>query len=348
MKTLNLIIIGTFFIIFLGQSQNADYNKLYSILGDFPKPPVLKIDTLEKIEINGGVRLKIQYCVEEANKTFNRPEDMVRAYLFVPDCKGNQKLPGIVAIHQDGANTHLGKKEPAGIDGDTSLFYGLELYKRGYVVICPDRMGHCERRRIPNAESEGSNSMRDLFLLLNWSGQLILDGRTYFGKETYDLMRATDVLCSYAFVDKNRLGAIGHSAGGESLVFFMFVDKRIKAGVSSCGFYSLENKFKEQSNSFPNTIYTLFGLTNVGTSADFLGYIAPRPFLMTRGLDELESPEESLAHVQETKDIEKLAMNYYIGAKSSDKLKTIYFNGGHAFPFNVRYECYNWLDKYLK
>lgn len=344
MKTLGLLLATTFFVISTLYCQKPEYNKLLSILGDFPEPPTLKIDTLERIEIENGLRLKIQYCVEKANNSYNRPDDIVRAYLFVPNHKANQKMPAIIAIHQDGPNTHLGKKEPAGIDGDSTLSYGLELFKRGYVVVCPDRMGHCERRRIPNPNNEGSVSMRDLFLLLNWSGQLLLDGRTYFGKEAYDLMRATDILCSYSFVDKNKLGAIGHSAGGENLVFFMFVDKRIKAGVSSCGFYNLENRFNEQSKSFPNPIYALQGLTKIGTSADFLGYIAPRPFLMTRGLNELGNPEGSLAHVQETKEIEKHAMNYY----NSDKLKTIYFDGGHAFPYNIRIECYNWLDKYLK
>lgn len=328
--------------------KKPGYNELLSILGEFPKPPMLKIDTLEKTELENGTRLKVQYCVEKANNLYNRPDDIVRAYLFIPKHGANQKLPAIVAIHQDGSNTHLGKKEPAGIDGDTSLFYGYELFKRGYVVICPDRIGHSERRRIPNPDSEGSVAMRDLFLLLNWTGQLLLDGQTYYGKEAYDLIRATDVLCIYNFVDKNRIGAIGHSAGGQNLVYFMFVDKRIKVGVSSCGFYKLENRFHEQSNSFPNTIFALQGLTKIGTSADYLGYLAPRPFLMTRGLNELGNPEASLLHVEATREIESHAMNYYKDTNSGDKLNTIYFNGGHEFPYKIRIECYNWLEKYLK
>jgi len=63
---------------------------------------------------------------------------------------------------------------------------------------------------------------------------MILTGRTYFGKEVYDLMRAVDVLYSFDFIDKEKIGAIGHSAAGNVLVYFMFVDKRIKVGVSSC------------------------------------------------------------------------------------------------------------------
>jgi hypothetical protein len=57
----------------------------------------------------------------------------------------------MIAIHQDGLQSHIGKSEPAGLIGDKNLFYGLELFQRGYVVICPDRFGHAERRRVsPN------------------------------------------------------------------------------------------------------------------------------------------------------------------------------------------------------
>jgi len=70
-------------------------------------------------------------------------------------------------------------------------------------------------------------------------GQLILNGRTGLGKRIYDLMRASDVLYSLDEIDKNRIGAIAHSGGGNYLVLFMFVDKRVKLGVSSCGFNDL-------------------------------------------------------------------------------------------------------------
>ncbi|NIR49784.1 acyl-CoA thioester hydrolase, partial [candidate division KSB1 bacterium] len=135
-----------------------------------------------------------------------------------------------MAIHQDGPFTHIGKSEPAGLDGNENLHYGLELFKRGYVVICQDRYYHAERRRIPNPGQAGSHMMRDLNRWLKWAGQLILKGRTHFGKEVYDLMRAVDVLYTYDFVDRDKIGAIGHSAGGNVLVYFMFVDQRVTVG----------------------------------------------------------------------------------------------------------------------
>jgi predicted esterase len=238
--------------------------------------------------------------------------------------------------------------EPAGLGGDADQHYGVELFERGYVVICPDRYGHAERRRIPNAETAGSEMMRDLGLWLKWSGQLILEGRTDFGKETYDLMRAVDVLYALDFVDRESIGAIGHSAGGSVIPYFMFVDKRVKTAVSSCGFFELLEFFNDQTRSFANSVFALPGLAKVGSSADYLALLAPRPVLLTRGLKEIGIPQADSQHVAETRRIEKHARERYAALQASDKLKAIYFDGGHSFPDSVRNQAYQWLDTFLK
>ena len=48
-------------------------------------------------------------------------------------------------------------------------------------------------------------------------------------------MAAVDVLHTLDYVDKDRIGAIGHSHGGHNVVFAMALDERVKAGVSNCG-----------------------------------------------------------------------------------------------------------------
>lgn len=249
-------------------AQDTNEKTLLGILGDLPAPPALRTETLDSARLSAGWRYKIQYVVEATDPLFDRPEDRVRAFLFVPDHKPGERLPAIVAIHQDGPNTHLGKMEPAGLGGDADQHFGLELFQRGYVVICPDRFGHAERRRIPNAETTGSEMMRDLGLWLKWAGQLILSGRTEIGKEVYDLMRAVDVRYAFDFVDQARIGAIGHSAGGNILPYFMFVDKRVEVGVSSCGFFELLQFFNDKNRSFTNSVFALPGLAKVGRSAD--------------------------------------------------------------------------------
>jgi hypothetical protein len=43
--------------------QRSDEKQLLKILGDFPTPPVLKIDTIESVKLAIGWRYKIQYAV---------------------------------------------------------------------------------------------------------------------------------------------------------------------------------------------------------------------------------------------------------------------------------------------
>ncbi|WP_420460850.1 alpha/beta hydrolase family protein [Neolewinella sp.] len=217
----------------------ARRDTLRNLLGAFPTGVPLDLDTLETVDLEGGVRLKIAYTVELPDPVFDTPIDRISAYLFVPDRQGEERLPAIVAIHQDGPQAHLGKEEPAGLAGADDMHYALELFQRGYVVICPDRYYHAGRRRIVGADTAGTDWDREDGMISHWTGQLLMRGRTPTGKEAYDLVRTTDVLVDVDGVDTSRIGTIGHSAGGYVMVYFMFVDPRIKAGVSSCGFHEV-------------------------------------------------------------------------------------------------------------
>lgn len=335
------------------QTTPSNRIKFLKLLGKFPSPPPLQIDTLEKVQLENGIRYKIEFTSEFEDTKFDRSIDRIKAYLFIPKHKFGEKLPAIIAIHQDGERSDIGKLEPAGIEGSSDQFYGLELFKKGYVVICPDRFPHGERRKLKNVSPQMPPMMQNISLWMRWTGQLILSGRTYLGKEVYDLMRATDVLCSLDFVAKERIGAIGHSAGGNILVYFMFVDKRIKAGVSSCGFFELLDYYNDNNKNFANAAFAIPGLAQIGKSADYLSYIAPRPLLFTRGLWEYgkENEQEKMLseeHVSKTRNIETFVRKSYKYLNANDKLKVIYFEGGHSFPGEVRETAYKFLDNYLK
>ncbi len=257
---LYLLSIAVILLVLIGcsnESHTLKGSKLLKLLGEFPSPPSLAIDTLETTQLENGIRYKIEYTAEKEDTLFNRPIDRIRAYLFVPEHKEDEILPAIVAIHQDGNRSDLGKSEPAGLGGSPDQYFGIELFERGYVVICPDRFPHAERRRHENVNPQMPPIMQNISLWMRWAGQMILNGRTYFGKEVYDLMRAVDVLSSFGFVDKEKIGAIGHSAAGNILVYFMFVDKRIQVGVSSCGLFDLINYYNDQETSFANSVFAI-------------------------------------------------------------------------------------------
>jgi dienelactone hydrolase len=331
-------------------------NDLIKLLGVFPQPPQLKIDVLETVKLENGIRRKIKYLAEDANDYFDTPKDFIEAYLFIPDHQENEKLPAMIAIHQDGPHNYLGKNEPAGLAGDKQQGYGVELFERGYVVICPDRYYHGNRRRISNpAVLEDLWQEEALLAMEHWNGQLLLAGRTSMGKEVYDLMRSMDVLYTLECVDRERIGAIGHSAGGNAMAYFMFADPRVKLGASSCGLFELADFYNEKVAKKRYAGDTMPNFANVARTSDYLGYIAPRPFLMTRGIREwgTGSPwgEYSARHVRQTRRLEAEARRYYKERDADADLKTIYFDeegGNHAFPPATKKMVYEWIDSYLK
>ncbi|MCC6443547.1 MAG: prolyl oligopeptidase family serine peptidase [Armatimonadetes bacterium] len=50
-----------------------------------------------------------------------------------------------------------------------------------------------------------------------------------------------DYLESLPYVDRSRVGVIGHSMGGESSAFLAAMDDRIAAAVPSCAFTLMRN-----------------------------------------------------------------------------------------------------------
>ena len=328
-------------------------DKLRELLGEFPEKPSDDYRTIESVDVDGGTRHLIEFVAEDRDTLFDRPPDLVRAYLFVPDHTPGSRMPAIVAIHQDGPRTDLGKLEPAGLDGDPEQFFGVELFRRGYVVICPDRLGHADRRELPDATTD-EDVQTNSRALSHFVGQLLLAGRNWSGKEAYDMSRVTDILCGLDCVDIAHIGAIGFSAGGYALGYFMFADDRIAAGASVCGFFELVRGYHEKAPRKSRADSVIPGLARVGTSADYVAHIAPRPFLMTRGLWEWGQYDEwrtfSEEHVAETKQIEAHARHRYDALGASEALQVIYFDekgGDHAFPPGVKAQVYDWLDNQL-
>jgi len=328
---------------------------LLGLLGEMPARPQPAVQVLESTKLEGGRRDKVEFLSEPASALFATPVDRIRAYLFVPDRDHGQRQPAIIAIHQDGPQSNIGKSEPAGLAGDRNLFYGLELFQRGYVVLCPDRFQHAERRRTSPNDITSIDAERDDELFNHWVGQLLLGGRNMLGKEVYDLMVATDVLGSLPYVDRDRMGAIGHSAGGNALVYFMFADPRIKVGVSSCGLFDMLRFFRQDAPKKRMAATALPGLAKVGDSADYLAFLAARPIMLTRGLWEWGSDGEdarhSKEHVQETRDMQAQAARHYARLEASENLCVVYFDeagGNHDFPPHVRQTAYAWIDHHLK
>jgi hypothetical protein len=130
-----------------------------------------------------------------------------------------RRFPAALALHQ----THpAGSKVVVVLGQSPDDEYGLELVRRGFVVLAP-----------PYPWLAGYEP--DLKALGYDSGTM---------KAIWDNSRGLDLLASLPYVDTRRgFGCIGHSLGGHNGLFTAAFDSRITVVVSSCGFDSFRDYY---------------------------------------------------------------------------------------------------------
>lgn len=285
-------------------------------------PPALRV--IERTKTDYGVRETVSYAVARSER--------VRAYLLVP--RGRGRRPAILASHQHAGQYAFGKSEPAGLAGDAAQHTGVELCRRGFVVLCPDHLGFEERRprRVARFEGTASGEREQESLLL--ADQLLL-GSSLAAKYLFDLQQAIDVLATDRRVDAERMGAIGHSLGGQTVLWLAFHDARVRAAFSSCGFSTLA---AVQARRIPHNFASYVpGLLRVGDLDDVVAGIAPRAFGMSHASDDPIFPMEGVRRVH------RRARAAFPRGRSL----RIVFRGGHAFPAPVRLRAYDFLARHL-
>ncbi len=329
-------------------AQSLTPAKFISLLGDLPKRVPLDVKILEEQKLDNYVQKLIEYTIED--------EERVQAFLLIPRQK-IKKVPGVLAIHQDGDHRpyEYGKSEPAGLRGDPELQYGLETCLSGYVVICPDRFPF-ESRSLANSKFKKTFSTFPIFTRYQSkeldltedlyqgcvANRLLFQGRTAMGKVLFEMQRALDVLCDQPEVDSNRLGVIGHSAGGLYATLVMYIDPRVKAGCSSSGTFLFSWWFGKDTLRPINGLFGIVppGLQKWGDVDDILAGLAPRAFLETEGIQNITD--------EMREDKTRKARLRYQEQGVPEKYKFIVYEGGHVFPKDMRDKSYAWFDRWLK
>ena len=293
---------------------------LVRLLGKTPARSALQPKILERIALQGFAREKVSYQVE--------PGQRVSAFLFLPE--GGPRRPAVLCIHQHNREFHLGKSEPAGLSGNPEQYFALELAKRGYVTLAPDAICFEERQHpsLRGADFERFEATRRL-----------AEGSCLQAKMVWDLQRALDYLGTRREVDPRRLGCLGHSLGGQETLFLSAIDRRIAAGVSSCGFSSYRAIF--DAALLHNFAAYVPGILRYGGLERVLGLVAPRPFLV------LAASEDSLFPMPGVQETVKNARRSY-GSRGRDRLRLEVFPGGHGFTGPMREAAYAWFDRWLR
>lgn len=303
--------------------------KVLECLGKFPEKVKIEPEVISSIDKGAHILQLVEYNVGKGER--------VRAYLLLP--KGlKSKNPAIIASHQHAAEFGLGKSEPVGLRGNPMHHYGLDLCLKGYVVLCPDHLCFEDRRppeeeRRKNHYLDGGNYERFVF------GRCILEGSTLQAKYLSDLCRGVDFLESLDFVDAGRIGAVGHSLGGQETLWLAWYDPRIKAAVSSCGFSQIRSILRDGINH--NLALYTYGILNSGDMGDLVCNLAPKPFLMTNGAADRIFPIDGV------REIAGMASERYGKMGKVENFKSIIFEGEHSFPDEVKDEAYRWLDNFL-
>ncbi len=247
--------------------------------------------------------------------------------------------PALLAIHQHANQFALGKSEPAGLAGNPMYAYGQELCRRGYLVLCPDLL--CFEERRPSREGDQDSKVLDgkEYERFEFTRRL-LAGSCLQTKYLHDLTCAVDVLLSLPQVNGERLGAIGHSLGGQETLWLAWYDSRIAAAVSSCGFGLLTTIIRDGINhNFAAYIPDMLGICDMDA---LLLDLAPRAFLLTAGESDPLFPIDGVHSI-----VEK-AQRHWAENGQPERFQAHLFPAGHSFPGEVKAQAYAFLDRWLK
>lgn len=304
--------------------------RLAQIMGPLPVSKAstpLEVQTELVEDLGGFERRRISYQSE--------PGGRVPAYLLIPKAAlapaARRTFPAVLALHQ----THpAGSKVVVGLGNSPDDEYGVELVRRGYVVLAPPYPWLAEYE--PDLKGLGYDS-----------GTM---------KAIWDNVRGLDLLDSLPFVSSERgFGCIGHSLGGHNGLFTAAWDPRITVVVTSCGFDSFRDYYDGdpkvwmpekgwcQSRYMPRLLAHREDLSGLPFDfPDVLALIAPRRVVVSAPIGDSNFRWRSVDRVV-TAARWKTASEGVIS-----HITVLHPNAPHRFPPAQREQAYRVLDRVLR
>jgi len=256
--------------------------------------------------------------------------DIVTAYLLIPDVIN--KNPAVLINHQHNGERHIGKSEVCGLAGNPLQAFGSILAQNGFVVLSPDSICFEERRK--NAQGIIPLSGDGDFLQhYNEMCYRIIKGENLAQKVVSDAINGITLLSKLDFVDSKRIGTLGHSYGGNTVLFLSALDIRINyacASGSACTYKNriLNNVGIEMASVIPGFIqkYDIY---------DLVRCIAPRPLLIVSAEDDKYSKDADFT-VEQAKPV-------YAEYQAIDNLCHMRYSGGHSLTKERFDFIINWI-----
>jgi dienelactone hydrolase len=243
------------------------------------------------------------------------------SYIVRPAANQVDPRPGVVVFH---STVEHSIRQPAGVEGKPEKAFGLKLAERGFVTLCPRNFLWPDNHHIDTEKQTALFQNRHP----NSKGM---------AKMLLDAQVAVDLLLSLPGVDRNRIGAIGHSLGAKEVLYLAAFDERIKATVSSEGGIGTEFSNWDAPWYLGPEIKTF--ATSSHDHHELLALTAPRPFLLVGG--ESADGTQSWPYVE-------VALTVYRLYDGTPRIGFLNHKRGHAVPLIAEQRIYDWLEAYLR
>lgn len=280
------------------------HQRLTELLG-FAVPSVPDLLVRAVRQRDGYVERVISYTGDEGD---------VPALLLVPD---DPCGAGVVVHHQHHAQWQFGKSEVAGLCGDQWQAFGPALAKRGVTVIAHDAVGFEDRRPGPAGTDARESDASDYFTTMCCR---LVRGRPLMCTVLADAAAAHSVLVGLDGVEETRIGALGHSMGGASVLFHAALDERIAFAVVSGAACTYKERMTRGVGI--ECAQVIPGLLEFGDLGDIAGLVASRPLLLCSADDDEYS--------RDAPRIAVAAAFAYQNAGAPQALQHDRAHGGHA------------------
>lgn len=274
-------------------------------------------------ECDGYTRILIHYLGSE--------NDEIPAYLLIP--KGEGVFPAVLIHHQHNGERHLGKSEVCGLAGNPLQAFGVALVKKGFIVLAPDSICFEDRRKhvkgvLPDEEN-------DFLQHYNEMCYRIFKGSSLMKKVIDDANIAVDLLKNHRKVDKDRIGVLGHSYGGNTVIFQAAINEEIVFACLSGAAATYKNKMENGTGIEMAEVIPEFNIKY--DISDLIKCIAPRHVLLVSAMADKYSMDADYIVVKRREIYDEL----YGGENLEHKR----YNGGHALTKERYEDIIKWIEQ---
>lgn len=281
----------------------------------------------EFLELNTIVDANIEYKIITEEDKGNYTQmlisylgyggDTIKAFMLVP--KGIGPFPAVLVHHQHNGQRFLGKSEVCGIVGDSYQAFGPNLANKGILVLAPDSICFEDRRINYNNSGVVPNEEMDFLQHYNEMCYRLLKGESLTKKVLEDAAIGISLLRSCSLVDKSKVGILGHSYGGNTVLFQGALDCRIKFACSSGAACSYKNKMMNGTGIEMASVIP--GFLSKYDIEDLVKCFAPRKLFLVSATDDKYSKDADIIYNKAIESFEKIGAN--------DALIHKRYDGGH-------------------